>query len=110
MPDTNGSFNLKAALRGSLHLIENPAPNSDPTSPLSEATADSVNFLLSEINDALAEGMPEKITDEKLSVLVDIYRAQALKWATDEIEKKNKPRGTRRKKDEDLSMAVDVEI
>jgi len=76
---SHGSFNLLAALRGSLRVIENPAPGVDPDSPLSEATADSVNFLLSEINDALAEGMPEKITDEKLALAVDIFRAQALR-------------------------------
>lgn len=99
MPDENRggapNENLAAALRASLHLVENPAPGTED-SPLGEATVDSVNFLLSEINDALAEGMPEKITDEKLAVLVDIYRAQALRWQTEEEEKRNKPRGTRK--------------
>lgn len=90
--------NLAAALRASLHLVENPAPGTED-SPLGEATVDSVNFLLDEINNALAEGMPEKITDEKLAVLVDIYRAQALRWQTEEQEKKDKPRsGSRRSK------------
>ena len=94
---TTPNFNLLAALRGSLRVIDNPAPGTDPDSPLSEATADSVNYLLGEINDALAEGMPERITDERLIQVVDIFRAQALRWLTEEAEKKNKPRGTRTK-------------
>jgi hypothetical protein len=84
---------LAAALRASLRIVED--PTIDPDSPLSEATVDSVNILLDEINNALAEGMPERITDDKLAQLVDIYRAQALTWATTEEDKKNKPRGKR---------------
>lgn len=86
---------LMAALRGTLRVVENIDP--EDTSPLSEATANSVNLLLDEINNALADGMPERITDDKLAQLVDIYRAQALAYATEQEEKKTRPRATRQK-------------
>ena len=97
--------NLAAALRASLHLVENPAPGTED-SPLGEATADSVNFLLDEINNALAEGMPEKLTDEKLLVLVDIYRAQAFRWQSEEADNASRPRSSRRTK----GSVVEIEL
>lgn len=88
MAESNPNSPFAAALRGTLRIVE----NADPDSPLSEATADSVNMLLDEINLALAEGMPERITDDKLAALVDVYRAQAQRWIVEEGEKRTKAR------------------
>lgn len=103
---TDQSNPLKAALRGSLRIVED--ENFDNESPLSEATADSINTLLNEINDALADGMPERITDDRLAQLVDYYRSKALTWATEEVEKASKPKRTRTSKID--ALAVDIEL
>jgi hypothetical protein len=93
--------NLAASLRASLRLVEGegqPPGGGTSDSPLSEATPDSVDLLLDEINNAIAEGMPERITDDKLSTLVDLYRSQAYKWSQEQETKKSRPRKTREPK------------
>lgn len=64
-------------------------------SPLAEATPDSIDELLDMINDSLVEGMPERITEEKLGPLVDAFRAEALKWTQEQLEKKPRQRKTK---------------
>lgn len=98
--------NLTSALRASLSLVED-----NPTSPLSEATPDSVDELLDRINSAMAEGLPEKITDETLRKVIDLYRAQAYRFQQDE---ENKPRraapGTKTPKPKPLAEIIDLDL
>lgn len=79
------SDNLTGALAGSLRIVE-----SQNDSPLAEATVNSVDELLEYINSAFAEGMPEKLTEQKLDEAIDLFRAQALKWEQDEEIKATK--------------------
>ena len=83
--------NLTAALQGSLATIEE-----SPNSPLSEATTDSVDILLDRINGAFAEGLPEKLTDETLVQVINLYRSQALRFEQEEEIKKTKSPRTRK--------------
>ena len=95
--------NLSGALRASLRLVEkeeaakdtSPSREQPPivNSPLTEVEADSIEEELDRINQGFIQGVPEKITDEKLASLVDLYRAQALKWEQEESVKK--PRAAR---------------
>ena len=81
MPDPN----LTAALNASLKLVDE-----NPTSPLTEATPDSVDLYLDRINAHLIEGAPDRITDEELIRVVEFYRAKALTWTQEEQVKKTK--------------------
>jgi hypothetical protein len=97
--------NLSGALRASLRLIESEDKKSEEKSlvppkampgpaggnyisPLTEVAADSIDLELDRINENLVQGTPEKITDEALERLVDLYRAQALRWEQEEATKK----------------------
>ena len=94
--------NLSGALRASLRLVEKEAQAKDAVkdaspsheqppivnSPLAEVEADSIEEELDRINQGFIAGVPEKITDEKLASLVDLYRAQALRWEQEESVKK----------------------
>lgn len=66
-------------------------------SPLREATPDSVDHLLDEMNQAMVAGMPERITDEKLIQLINAYRTQAEHWQTADAEKRASGNGRKRK-------------
>ena len=57
-------------------------------SPLAEVEANSIELELDRINENLIAGTPEKITDERLEHFVNLYRAQAVKWETEEQIKK----------------------
>lgn len=94
--------NLTAALSGSLRLIDE---NLD--SPLKEATADSIDALLDHINAGLAEGLPAKISDSDLLRVVEIYRAQALRWQQDEQSKVTRVSARARKTP---GQAVDLDL
>ncbi len=84
--------NLPNLLRAGLGLEE-------PSSPLAEATPDTIDELLSRANDHLVAGLPERIrSDGILEALVIGFRAQAQKWLADEAEgkrhaKEKKPAG-----------------
>jgi len=93
MPDPN----LTGALKGALELLET-------DSPLSEATPDSVDELLDRINQHMADGMPERVTDADLELAVNVFRAQAFRWAQEEQQIKT----TRRRKPQ--AQVIDVEI
>lgn len=111
MPEEDKNTNpLMAGLRASLRVVEDIDPTDD--SPLREATADSINTLLDEINNNLAEGMPEKTTDEQLYQMVDMFRAQAATWVTQEVEKQNKPRRGRKGKPDKFESGdlLDIEF
>ncbi len=97
MPDPN----LTAALEGSLALV-----TENPDSPLTEATPDSIDILLDRINNAFAEGLPEKLTDETLRQVITAYRSQALRWTQEEEIKRAK--GPRTKKAVPLGVAFDL--
>jgi hypothetical protein len=90
--------NLKAALVGSLRLIESESEPQSGTdeSPLREATVDSVDYFLDRINQKLIDGMP--VPNQDLEQLANFYRAQALKWAQEEDIKKTKSQTKREKK------------
>lgn len=101
--------NLTAALRASLESIDNPleeAPEGfdGSDSPLETVTTDSVDILLDRVNDHLTSGLPDRITDDLLRRMVDIYRAQALYWEQEEAKPKT-PRGKKVVKSiEDLKL------
>lgn len=99
MPDEN----LTAALQGTLDIL-NESPEAE--SPLAEATPDSIDLLFERINQNLAEGLPEKISDSDLLRVVQIYRAQALKWSQDEEIKRNKPRASKKP----LGKLIDINL
>jgi len=73
--------NLTGALRASLEsFTEN--------SPLAEGNDEnSIDEYLDRINEDLVAGAVEKITDDRLHKLVDLYRAQALRWTQEEQTK-----------------------
>ncbi len=71
--------------------------DSPPDSPLRLADENSVDILLDRINTHMAEGLPEKITDQDLMKTIDIYRSQAFKWEQDEQKKLEAGKGTRRR-------------
>lgn len=100
-PSPSPNPNLTAALQGSLDAIE-----AAPDSPLTEATADSVDILLDRINSAFAEGMPEKLTDETLMQAINLYRSQALRWEQDEEIKKAKGPRTRKS----IAEAITIDL
>ena len=94
MPDPN----LTGALRGSLELFTQ-------NSPLAENAGDqAVDEFLDRINEDLVAGAVDKITDERLGMLVNMYRAQALRWTQEEAAK---PARTSRKKS---ALAPDIEV
>lgn len=82
--------NLTAALTVSLSELD-----LAEDSPLREADESSIDILLDEFNQAFAEGLPEKITEEKLEKMVNMFRAQAYQWEQQEEQKRNAPRRTR---------------
>lgn len=93
--------NLTGALNASLRLIETESASendgfSATDSPLREADPNAIDEMLDRINQCFAEGMPEKITDEKLHELVDLYRAEALRWQQEEQNKKPRARATKK--------------
>lgn len=99
MPNENHNENLTAALQGTLKALDDPTTQS----PLTEATPDSIDLLLDRINAHLVAGAPEEISDAELLRLVEIYRAQALKWQQDEQIKQSK-----RPRKSDLKDPVDA--
>jgi len=105
--------NLTGALRASLRVVEGEGPSSglDPSaqSPLREATPDSIDELLRQVNDAFGQGLPESVSDDTLRQLVDLYRAQALKWDQDEAIKRDKPKASR-KKNEAITIDLDFDL
>jgi len=62
-------------------------PFNDLTSPLAEATPDSIDEFLSHIDELLAAGTPEKLTDPVLRRGIELWRAEALKWTSEEKTK-----------------------
>lgn len=97
------NLNLTGALRASLRIIENDKPSNEvspniaESSPLQEVDPNALDEELTRLNENLIQGIPEKITDDSLAKIVDLYRAQALKWSQDEQTKKRAPSGTRKK-------------
>jgi hypothetical protein len=107
--------NLAGALRASLRVIDRDSQvppkaiqstdgeASDPIapSPLTEVDASSLDLELDRLNDAvngnLIAGLPEAITDETLTALVDLYRAKALQWEMEESTKKPRAKSGPRK-------------
>ena len=87
---------------GALEAIE-----TGENSPLREADPDAINFLLDKLNSALVEGLPKKINDDDLRNLVDLYRAKAIQWDIEEAEKRDKPKGQRKKS---FIEAIEVEF
>ncbi len=95
--------NLTGALRGALDLL-------DGDSPLAEATPDAVDELLDRINAAMAAGLPGSITDSEFERVMNVYRAQAYKWAQEEqMPKERKPRG-KAAKPQSIAEAVDIDL
>lgn len=101
--------NLTGALRATLELVKNEdkakdhqqpdqAPYPSPeNSPLAEVSADALDEELDRINEHLIAGVPEKVTDESLTKLIDIFRARALLWEQEEENKKAGIRKTTKK-------------
>jgi len=79
-----------------------------PTSPLTEATPDSVDELLDLMNRSMVAGMPEAITDDKLVKLIAAYRRQAENWLIQEAEKRAAGPRKRQPKTFDTSQAIDI--
>lgn len=78
-------------------------------SPLVEATPDSIDELLDRINNHLAAGLPEKVTNESLMKIVEAYRAQAVKWTAEVAETGRAPRGRKKAEKPDHSdKALDL--
>lgn len=102
-PTKGPNLNLTAALRASLENIDNPLDPKEPEqegfdgkdSPLETVTTDAVDTLLERINEHLAAGLPEKVTDDLLRRMVDSFRAQALYWEQEESKPKT-PRGSKK--------------
>lgn len=89
-PNANAQ-NLTSALRGSLTLITNETPNDDSIpSPLLEASPDSIDILLDRINTGMIEG--KILSDEDLKLGIELYRAQALRFAQESENKKPRAR------------------
>jgi len=105
--------NLTGALRGSLQIIESQDSGqpTDPaeTSPLREATPDSIDELLAKVNEAFGQGLPSAVTDDILYSLVLRYRAEALKWEQDEQIKRDKPKTPRANK-KSIAEALELDI
>lgn len=62
-------------------------PFNDLASPLAEATPDSIDDFLSHIDELLAAGTPEKLTDPVLRRGIELWRVEALKWNSEEKTK-----------------------
>jgi hypothetical protein len=112
-PPPNG--NLTAALRASLKAIDSPITEPEPEgfngagSPLSEVTPDAIDILLNRFNEHLIDGAPERITDEALTRMVDIYRSQALRWEQEEQQEK-KPRQRKDKASQAMDLGDDFQL
>ena len=102
--------NLTGALRASLKVIENTTPPPEPEpSPLLEAEPDSVDEFLDRITNHLIEG--KILTDELLMDTINMYRAQAYRWAQeDENKKPRAKRGTSAKLDKTTAPMLDLEF
>lgn len=98
--------NLTAAMRASLE--NSMSDNQDSDSPLRLADENSIDILLDRINTAMAEGLPEKITDEELQKVINLYRAQAFKWEQDEQIKATKTRGTGRRSHKEVVEGLEL--
>lgn len=91
------SDNLTGALKGSLEAFSE-------NSPLSEDSGkNAVDEFLDRINEDLVAGATEKLTDERLSHLANLYRSQALRW-----EQEEQMRPTRKKKSH--AEAINIEL
>jgi hypothetical protein len=114
--------NLTGALRGSLRLVEAEDAKREAeadesgenvvregfdvsNSPLAEVDPNAIDIELDQINENFAAGTPEKVTDETLARVVDLYRAQALRWEQEEQTKKRAPRGSKK-----ISHAESLEL
>lgn len=98
--------NLSAALRASLEMTQ--SDQDHPDSPLRLADENSIDILLDRINSAMAEGLPEKITDEDLRRAIDAYRAQAYKWEQQEQQKAEKSRGSGRRSHKEVVEGLEL--
>lgn len=89
---TPNTQNLTSALRGSLTLITNEDENNSENipSPLLEASPDSIDILLDRINTGMIEG--KILSDEDLKLGIELYRAQALRFAQEAENKKPRAR------------------
>ncbi len=77
-------------------------------SPLAELGTDNqIDEFLSRINDDLVAGAPEKITDERLGKLVELYRKQAVDWVQAQADKPERKTGTRKKT---IAEALNLDI
>lgn len=111
-PKSINTQNLTSALRATLTVVEKEenkrgltAPDEEIPSPLLEATPDSIDILLERINNHMIEG--KILTDDDLRQGIDLYRAQALKFAQEQETKK--PR-TRRGEKSKLNSVLDLDL
>jgi hypothetical protein len=106
-PSTHSSNpTLAGALRASLRIVE----NTPLESPLAEATIDSIDLLLDELDQNLVAGMPEAITDEKLIALIDVFRAQAINWEMQQQAETPKRSRKTAANSTDVSKAITVNL
>ena len=112
-PKAEPNGNLTAALRASLKVIdsqqESPVEGfTGADSPLTEVTPDAIDILLNRFSEHLIDGAPERITDEALSHMVDIYRSQALRWEQEESTPKT--RKSTKKPSEAMDLGDDFSL
>lgn len=95
MPDPN----LTGALLGSLEILSE-------NSPLAEDSGkNAVDEFLDRINEDLVAGATEKLTDERLRHLVNLYRSQALRW-----EQEQQTKTTTRGRKKSHAEAIQIEL
>jgi hypothetical protein len=78
--------------------------------PLADLPTDSIDEFLERINADLIAGAPEKITDERLSKLVELYRQEATAWETKQREKPERKTRTPGEKKQEIAFALGIKL
>lgn len=78
--------------------------------PLADLATDHVDEFLTRINEDLIAGMPEKITDERLSRLVELYRQEAITWETKQREKPERKAKAPGEKKQEIALALGIKL
>lgn len=80
--------------------------DSTPASPLAEAEVLSLDTLFDRINDKLIAGMPETITSDDTTPIVNVLREQRLKFLAEQDKLGRAPAAPRKRKPDGVADAL----
>jgi hypothetical protein len=78
--------------------------------PLADLPTDSIDEFLDRINQDLVAGAPERITDERLAKLVELYRQEAAAWETKQREKPERKTKAAGEKKQEIAFALGIKL